>query len=62
MKTNENQLQGIGFCDMKCIPPSMIYFPETELPEDISERLKIIFQVREKWTLEQITPYLRYSI
>lgn len=32
--------------------------PEADLPNDIRDRLKELFQIKAKWTAEEITPYI----
>ncbi|XP_012286006.1 sister chromatid cohesion protein DCC1 [Orussus abietinus] len=36
----------------------VIAFPEYKLPNNIKDRLKELFKVKEKWTIEEISPYL----
>lgn len=36
----------------------VISLPEETLPKNINDRLKEIFKVKDKWTLEEITPYI----
>ena len=33
-------------------------FPEHNLPIDVHERLQVLFHEREKWTLEDMSPYV----
>lgn len=58
LQTDRSQLRGLGFIDDLSNPTSIVYFPETELPEDPVDRLDQIFNVKEKWTLEQIEPFI----
>jgi len=37
------------------------YFPHNELPMDPKERFTQLFQVKQKWTAEELEPYLLYS-
>lgn len=37
----------------------VVYFPETDLPLDASQRFKKLFAAQEKWTLAQLEPYIR---
>jgi len=32
--------------------------PEADLPNNIHDRLKELFQIKAKWTIEEITPYI----
>lgn len=34
-------------------------FPETNLSENIEERFNELFRAKSKWTLEEISPYLK---
>lgn len=34
------------------------YFPVSELSSDITKRFFALFQVKERWTLEEIVPFL----
>lgn len=36
----------------------VVAFPEANLPEDIMERFIELFRVKDKWTVEEITPYI----
>lgn len=33
-------------------------FPESSLPTTIQDRLEVVFSAREKWSLEELTPYI----
>ncbi|PNF17560.1 Sister chromatid cohesion protein DCC1 [Cryptotermes secundus] len=59
MQTTEKYLEGIALMDKNSKPEVIWYFPETDLPEDISERIRILFQTRDKWTLDEIRPYIQ---
>ena len=39
---------------------SIFLFKNEDLPLDLDKRFDILFQTREKWTLEDITPYVKY--
>lgn len=45
--------------DKNSKPEVIWYFSETGLSEDINERIRILFKTREKWTLDEITPYVQ---
>lgn len=49
----------MALMDKNSKPEVIWYFPETNLPEDINERIRILFQTREKWTLDEIRPYVQ---
>ncbi|UYV81963.1 DSCC1 [Cordylochernes scorpioides] len=51
-------LRGVGLQDLSSRPPTICYLPCWDLPEDVALRFKCLFQFREKWTLEDISPYL----
>ena len=55
-KTNLNQLNGTALVDYE--NSEIKLFPEWKLPTDIQERLQVLFDEREKWTLEDISPYI----
>lgn len=54
----EEYLDGIAVVDYDSTPTLVKYMPEFEMPEDINERLDILFRTRPKWTLQAITPYI----
>ena len=51
-------LRGMALVDAKGVPPSVAYFPKADLPEDAASRFDFLFMTREKWTKEEIEPYL----
>nr|CAD7612690.1 unnamed protein product [Timema genevievae] len=59
MKTSLQHLSGIALIDTTCKPEVIWYFDEMELPEDLKERFRVLFQTREKWTLDEIRPYVQ---
>lgn len=59
MQTSEKYLEGIALMDRNSKPEVIWYFSEIDLPEDINERIRILFQTREKWTLDEIRPYIQ---
>ncbi|CAH2097617.1 unnamed protein product [Euphydryas editha] len=58
MKTDESLLSGIALIDKTCTPRVVWGFSETDLPEDINERFKVLFQTKAKWTVAEISPYI----
>lgn len=52
------QLEGMALVDLDAKPQVIWFYPENELPEDIQERINVLFQLREKWTLEEIHPFV----
>jgi sister chromatid cohesion protein DCC1 len=59
MQTSEKYLEGMALMDRNSKPEVIWYFSEIDLPEDINERIRILFQTREKWTLDEIRPYVQ---
>lgn len=55
----EEHLDGVALVDYESTPSLVKYFPEFLLPEDINERLEVLFRNRPKWTLQAITPYIQ---
>lgn len=58
MITNMKYLEGIAIKDITSQPHVVRFFPEWDLPEDVSERFKVLFQTREKWTIDEIRPFV----
>lgn len=58
LQTDLKQLEGMALVDLDAKPQVIWFYPENELPEDIQERINVLFQVREKWTLEEIHPFV----
>jgi sister chromatid cohesion protein DCC1 len=50
----------MALIDKNSIPEVVWYFPVVDLPEDVGERFNTLFKTREKWSLAEITPYIRY--
>nr|SVE77128.1 EOG090X09TV [Daphnia lumholtzi]SVE77732.1 EOG090X09TV [Daphnia lumholtzi]SVE78360.1 EOG090X09TV [Daphnia lumholtzi]SVE78989.1 EOG090X09TV [Daphnia lumholtzi] len=59
VKTDEEHLNGVAIVDYDSTPSLVKYLPEFDLPEEINERLGILFRNRTKWTLQSITPYVQ---
>ena len=55
-KIHVDQLKGIALVDRE--QDEIKRFPEWILPVDVQERLRVLFNEREKWTLEDISPYI----
>lgn len=60
MNFDEKYLSGIGIIDRESKPQCVLALNEINLSTNLSERLKILFKTKEKWTLEQIGPYIEY--
>jgi len=58
MTTNLIQLEGIVLIDKSSHPETICYFNEQDLPDDIMTRIQYLFQVKEKWTFNEIRPFL----
>ncbi|XP_037298438.1 sister chromatid cohesion protein DCC1 isoform X1 [Manduca sexta] len=58
MTTDESQLAGIALIDKTSTPQVVWGFSDTDLPENINERFKLLFQTKTKWTVDQISPYI----
>jgi sister chromatid cohesion protein DCC1 len=39
-------------------PEVIRYFPEKNLPDNIQERFESLFGVKQKWTLDEIEPFV----
>ncbi|KAJ8962508.1 hypothetical protein NQ318_000898 [Aromia moschata] len=59
MNPNEEMLYGIAIIDRKAQPNIIWALDESVLPENITERFKILFDVKEKWTVPEISPYVK---
>lgn len=58
MTTNLKQLDGTVLIDKSSHPQTICYFNEQDLPENIMDRIQYLFQVREKWTFNDIRPFV----
>ena len=55
-----SQLSGLCLVnESKDKEPVIKHFPESLLPENVQERLSVLFAARERWTLEDISPYIK---
>ncbi|KAK2155014.1 hypothetical protein LSH36_251g03116 [Paralvinella palmiformis] len=59
MNTSLYQLEGAALVERNTNPEVITYYPVNELPEDSAERFNSLFKKKAKWSLEEITPYLR---
>ena len=57
-KPDATMLRGMALVDAKAVPPSVTYFPKADMPEEAGSRFDFLFRTREKWTREDIEPYL----
>lgn len=58
MTTNLKQLDGIVLVDHYGHPQTIRYFNEQDLPDNIMDRMQYLFQIREKWTFNEIRPFV----
>lgn len=58
MTTNLKQLDGIVLVDQSSHPQTICYFNEQDLPADIMNRIQYLFEVREKWSFNEIRPFV----
>lgn len=58
MQMDESYLGGIGVVDRDSVTPSVRGLFEENMTTNLIERLQILFKTKEKWTLQQITPYV----
>lgn len=58
MTTNLKQLDGIVLIDNCGVTQTISYFNEQDLPDDVMERIEYLFQVKKKWKLNEIQPFL----
>lgn len=56
--TKDQYLSGIGIIDRESNPPCVRSLLEEDLPTNILDRLKVLFKTKERWSLEQIAPYI----
>jgi len=57
LKTNIGQLDGLVIVDSDA--GTVKRFLEADLPDNIQERLSVLFQSRERWTVSEITPFVK---
>lgn len=60
MVPNEEMLYGIAIIDKKSKPNVIWALDEKALPEKITDRFNILFAAKEKWTVPEIAPYVKY--
>ncbi|KAK8400509.1 hypothetical protein O3P69_003283 [Scylla paramamosain] len=58
LSTNLSQLKGLVLLDKSSPATVITYFPTGELPIDIKSRFETLFEVQEKWTYDEIRPFL----
>ncbi|XP_037043947.1 sister chromatid cohesion protein DCC1 [Bradysia coprophila] len=60
MIANEKYLRGIGIIDKGSNQPCVRALSEINLSTKLMDRLKVLFKAKERWTLEEIEPYIEY--
>jgi len=58
VETNIDQLSSLVLVDNEKSPPVIKRFSEEDLPPGIIDRLSILFNARERWTLAEISPFI----
>ncbi|XP_011309152.1 sister chromatid cohesion protein DCC1 [Fopius arisanus] len=60
LKPKEKYLNGLAVIEYNKDKgrTDIVAFPESSLSEDIHERFHQLFQVKDKWTVDEITPYI----
>ncbi|XP_062847852.1 sister chromatid cohesion protein DCC1 [Trichomycterus rosablanca] len=59
MSTRLDQLSGLALVDRSSRPETISLLLVEDLPEDTLERFNMLFTMREKWTQEDIEPYIK---
>lgn len=58
MRMQECFLDGIGVIDRDSQVPSIRGLFEENLPMSLADRLRLLFKAKDRWTLQQISPYV----
>ncbi|XP_033644966.1 sister chromatid cohesion protein DCC1-like [Asterias rubens] len=58
MTTGLHQLQGVALIDKSSKPEVIFHFPLSSTPEHEADRFNFLFKTRERWTQEEIHPYI----
>ncbi|XP_036393887.1 sister chromatid cohesion protein DCC1 [Megalops cyprinoides] len=59
MSTRLDQLRGVALVDRSSRPETISLLRVEDLPEDTLERFNCLFSMREKWTEDDIAPYIQ---
>uniref|UniRef100_A0A3B4BIG8 Sister chromatid cohesion protein DCC1 n=1 Tax=Periophthalmus magnuspinnatus TaxID=409849 RepID=A0A3B4BIG8_9GOBI len=59
MSTSLDQLKSVALVDRTSRPETICLLRVEDLPEDTQERFNHLFTLREKWTEDDITPYIQ---
>lgn len=60
LSTNLSQLDGLILLDKSASATVISHFPTTELPLDVKSRFETLFGVQDRWTYDEIRPFLEY--
>jgi len=58
MEFDESYIAGIGIIDRESNPPNIRGLFEENLPMNLLDRFKALFKAKEKWSLQQIAPFI----
>ncbi|KAJ8032967.1 Sister chromatid cohesion protein DCC1 [Holothuria leucospilota] len=58
MNTSEDQLKGLALIDRASKPQVISLFKTSSLPENERDRFNFLFKTKERWTMDEISPYL----
>ncbi|CAI7999148.1 Sister chromatid cohesion protein DCC1 [Geodia barretti] len=58
METDLGQLRRLALRDMSAMPPVIWYFPLSTLPQEPADRFNCLFSARQRWTQNDIEPYI----
>ncbi|CAK9830357.1 Sister chromatid cohesion protein DCC1 [Anthophora retusa] len=60
MKPKEEYLRGIALVtwNNSTVKKEVVVFPEIDLPKNINERFNHLFKTKDKWTVQEISPYI----
>lgn len=60
MTSQEKYLYGIAIVKWNSEKnrKEVVSFPESNLPDNIEKRFEELFKVKDKWSIEEITPYV----
>jgi len=58
LTTNLDQLKGLMLLDTTSTPNKISRFAECDLPNNIHERLQVLFRTRDKWSVPDVTPFI----
>ncbi|KAK8758379.1 hypothetical protein V5799_003986 [Amblyomma americanum] len=58
VQTDIKQLEGLALTDRTSKPECIYLFDKWDLPDDANERFDTLFRTKERWTLDEIRPYI----